>query len=130
MVIMVNICCRTCTYFITNKVFTTILIIFCWDNWWKTWSSNQNLFIFWFVWSGIWNKYWIYWKGINILIHYFSFKRSLLKKSRSNIMFINAYILYFIVFFYFSELMIAVEKGCLFLLFLDIGFYILSCFIL
>lgn len=50
------------------------------------------------------------------------FQEKLVEKSRSNIMFINAYILYFIVFFYFSELMIAVERLSFLVIF---GYWIL-----
>lgn len=38
------------------------------------------------------------------------FKDKLVERNKYNILFINAYILYFIVFFYFSEVMVAVER--------------------
>ncbi len=45
------------------------------------------------------------------------FQNKLIEQRRSNCMFINAYVLYFFCFFYFSEIMIAVERLTLIFIF-------------
>lgn len=45
------------------------------------------------------------------------FQRQLIERDKRNILFINAYIIYFVVFFYFSEVMVAVDRLSLIFIF-------------